>query len=84
MKWQMQSVWTYMDIHNVIVDTGLIFLQYFEKSGHIFTGGEKLQVALLNLKREDHGKIFDKNTPFPNQSSHWHKKTENFLSFWKT
>lgn len=49
----MISVQTYVHINNVVVDTGLILLQYFKESRHIFTGGEELQIGLLNLKQED-------------------------------
>lgn len=44
----MLSVQTYMHINNVVVDTGLVLLQYFEEGVHIFTGGEELQIGLLD------------------------------------
>lgn len=49
----MLSVQTYVHINNVVVDTWFILLQYSEESGHIFTGGEELQIGLLDLKQED-------------------------------
>lgn len=42
-----------MHINNVVVDTGLILLQHFEEGSYIFTGGEELQIGLLDLKQED-------------------------------
>lgn len=42
---------TYMHINNVVVDSGLILLQYFEESVHVFTGGEELQVGLKDLNK---------------------------------
>ncbi len=56
MEWLMLSIQTYMNIHNVVVDTRLILLQYFEESSHIFTGGKELQIGLFDLKKEDWSK----------------------------
>lgn len=47
-EWQVLSVQTYVHINNVVVDTGLILLQYFEEGSHIFTGGKELQIGLLD------------------------------------
>ena len=38
-----------MNVDNVVVDSGLVLLQNFEKSSHIFTGGKELQVRLRGL-----------------------------------
>lgn len=50
---QVLSAQTYVHINDVVVDTGLVLLQHFEESGHIFTGGEELQIGLLDFKQED-------------------------------
>lgn len=46
---QTLPVQTYVHIDNVVVDTWLILLQHLEESVHIFTGGEELQVSLLDF-----------------------------------
>ena len=38
----------YLHVDDVVVDAGLVLLQHLEERGHIFTGGEELQVGLGN------------------------------------